>query len=447
MTARNHNAKSVERFHGIGAGQYVQQVQRQTQTQKIALTQSMRTSLALLSMDVDEAMDSIRREQSRNGFLRSITPAPPGSGIGAERPEQAYQESATDDLMRQISLVRLSPRQKLLAHDLVHSLDDRGFLPDSPDDTAGYLECSQAELGELLAILRNVVEPVGVFAWSLADSFRLQLEARNRFDPLIERLLGRLDLVARQDVDAICKACEVDREDAIEMLDDIRSLNPAPLSRPSHYVQPAGAPELIISTDLDGNSTVSLNEAALPRLLTDDALFSLTMAAETDVRAQSYYRDCYRTAANMVQAMQKRANTLLAAGQAIADRQQKFIRTGRARDKQPLTMTQIAHEVGVNKSTISRALSNCRIQLDSGVFSAAHFLARPLSDESPDRTRDHVLQRLRLLIETEDPRSPMSDEELAEQLTKFRLSVSRRTVAKYRQFLDIPGAYDRKRND
>lgn len=109
-------------------------------------------------------------------------------------------------------------------------------------------------------------------------------------------------------------------------------------------------------------------------------------------------------------------------------------------------MTLIAQEAGLNKSTISRSLSNCRIRLDSGIFPAEHFLARPLSDDTPDRTRDQVLQRLRLLIETENPRSPMSDEVLARQLGKARLSISRRTVAKYRQFLQIPGAYERKRN-
>lgn len=423
----------------------MQQFQRQSQIQKLALTQTMRTSLALLSMDADEALETIRREQGRNCFLRAVPPSLPNGGVEVDRPESAQTESATDDLLRQVSLIRLTHRQARLAQDLVHSLDERGFLPDSPEETAGYLGCSQEELLALLPMLQEAVEPAGVFAWSLADSFRLQLLAKNRFDPLIEKLLGRLNLVAHQDIDAVCKLCEVDREDAIDMLDDIRSLNPAPLTRQSHNMLSSGEPDLIICVDPDGTCNAALNEAALPRLLTDDALFSTTMAAETEAHAQSYYRDCYRGAANMVRAMQKRANTLLAAGQAIADHQHKFIKTGRLRDKRPLTMTQIAQEAGVNKSTISRALSNCRVQTASGVFPAVHFLARPLNDEAPDRTRNHVLQRLRLLIETEDPRTPLSDEALASQLTKVRLSISRRTVAKYRQLLEIPGAYDRKR--
>nr|WP_284176670.1 hypothetical protein [Frigidibacter sp. SD6-1] len=361
------------RPYRIGPGQDVQQVQRQTQIQKLSLTQSMRTSLSLLAMDGDEALHAIRREQGRNSFLRAVSPTLSGGGGGeADRPGGAHSESATDDLLRQISLIRLSPRQNRLAQDLVHSLDERGFLPDSPEETAGYLKCSQTELGALLPILQESVEPAGIFAWSLADSFRLQLQAKNRFDPLIERLLGRLDLIARQDIDGICTA------------GDIRSLNPSPLARQSHDLLPTGQPELIISANSDGSCSASLNEAALPRLLTDDALFSTTMAAEADAHAQSYYRDRYRGAASMVRAMQKRANTLLAAGQAIADHQPKYIRTGRLHDKLPLTMAQLADRIGVNKSTISRALSNCRISTELGILPAGHFLARPVSDDAPN---------------------------------------------------------------
>lgn len=110
-----------------------------------------------------------------------------------------------------------------------------------------------------------------------------------------------------------------------------------------------------------------------------------------------------------------------------------------------MTMTQIAQKVGVNKSTISLALSNCRVRRDSGVFPAEHFLAHPLSEAAPDRTRDQVMQRRQLLIKSGDPRFPLSDQALAQQLGQTRLSISRRTVAKYRQLLEIPGAYDRKR--
>lgn len=148
----------------------------------------------------------------------------------------------------------------------------------------------------------------------------------------------------------------------------------------------------------------------------------------------------------MVRAMQKRANTLLATGNAIAKRQQKYIKSGRDRNKVPLTVEQLASEVGVNKSTISRALKSCSIMTDKGTFTAQQFLARGITADSQDeRTRDQALRRLSLLIKTENHNHPNSDEQLKHQLETAGFKLSRRTVAKYRKMLAIPGAHARKR--
>ena len=135
-------------------------------------------------------------------------------------------------------------------------------------------------LMEVVSILQRSVEPAGVFAWSLKDSFKIQLEAKNRYDPMIAKLLDRLDLVAHQKINDICSFCEVDEEDAVEMLDDIRLLSPAPLQPVSVGSESLRSAELIFSLDDDGNVSVRLNEAALPQMLTDDALFSTIEMAE-----------------------------------------------------------------------------------------------------------------------------------------------------------------------
>jgi RNA polymerase sigma-54 factor len=422
----------------------LKQKQSQTQIQKLALTQVMRTSLLLLTMGQKEAAEAIEREQSRNAFLRSVPSFPTKGTPNYEDFDSPAAQSRTDALIHQVSLIKLSKHEARIAEGLVHSLDHRGFLIDSPQDIAAYLECSVHDLVDLVSRLQDEVEPVGVFAWSLADCFRLQLTAKNRFDPLIERLLDRLDLIASQDIPSICAHCNVDWEDAVEMLEDIRSLNPAPLGPHPTSLSTDRVPDLQISEDEDGRLCAALNEAALPRILVDDALFSTTMTAETDYNSRAYYRDCYREAGNMVRAMQKRANTILAIGSAIARHQEKFIKTGRTRDRLPLTMAQLAAELGVNKSTISRAMAGCSLKTDRGIFTAQSFLARPLNDQETERTREQALKRLKLLIATENTRNPHSDEHLAGQLKKAGLPISRRTVAKYRAMLEIPGAYERR---
>ncbi|MCE8548436.1 RNA polymerase sigma-54 factor [Ruegeria pomeroyi] len=423
----------------------MRQTQRQAQTQKLALTQTMRNSLALLEMGPDEAIRVISRERRRNAFLVAIPTGAPGGGSPAYDLDGPSQETALDDIGKQIGLIRLTRQESELAIGLLHSLDDRGFLADSFDDMAGYLGVSVNDIARLVPLLQEHVDPPGLFATSLAECFRLQLEAKNRFDPLIETLLGRLDLVAKQDVPNICALCGVDEEDAIDMLKDIRSLDPAPLVDKQDVGHVQGAPEIIIRTGADGGLQAELNQDALPSILTDDGLFSTTLNTETDGNAQSYYRDCYRSAANMVRAMQKRANTLLATGNAIAQRQEKFIKSGRSRNKLPLTVEQLASEVGVHKSTISRALRSCRIMTDIGTFPAKEFLALGLaSDQAAGKTREQALQRLSLLIMTEDQKRPSSDDQLMRQLETAGFKLSRRTVAKYRKMLAIPGAHARK---
>ena len=423
---------------------------RQVTSQKLALTQHMRSSLSLLQMGPDELNEVSEEEVKRNPFLKPVPTISRGSGgaagsDGFDSNDIRDDQSDNDIMLEQVSLIRFEQSQSRLARELVYCLDERGFLSDPAEEICGYLDSQLPPLLEVVRILQKSVEPVGVFAWPLKDSFRIQLEAKNRYDPLIAKLLDRLDLVAQQDLESICSLWEVDRDDATEMLDDIRLLSPAPLQPVATPSEISRAPELIFDLEDCGDIAVRLNELALPRMLTDDAMFSAVKAIEADQHAMAYYRDCYKGAASFVVAMQKRANTLLRIGQAIASSQAKFIRTGRILDKKPLTMEALASELGLNKSTVSRALNNCLIETKRGILSPDDCLARHLNKESSGRTREQVLQRLSLLVHTENKSTPLSDEKLAQQLANTNLKVSRRTVAKYRGLLDIKGAYQRRR--
>ncbi len=420
--------------------------------QSLAMTTDMRTSLTLLSLGPSEIAEAAEEEARRNPFLRFVPPAnsggssAPANGGSDLRQETASDVNVADTLLHQIGLISLSKAEMTLAKELPYCIDERGFLADPIDEMCSYLDTKPGLLRAVVAKVQRAVEPAGVFAWSLKDCFRIQLEAINRCDPLMTTLLDRLDLVANQDIDGISALCGVDDEDAEEMLADIRGLRPMPLTP----VLPAGTvtrdPELEFHKNSDGLIEVRLCESALPQLLSDDGLFDRIKTVEIDETAIQYYRDCYRSAAGFIIAMQKRANTILRIGQEIAATQGRFIASGRTLDRQPLTMGGLADTLGVNKSTISRAMNNCRIKTDSGVVPAADFFARPLNEENNSRTRDQALHRLSVLIRTEDPRAPHSDEVLSELLTKARFPVSRRTVAKYRGLIGVPGVYHRRVN-
>ncbi|MEL6233394.1 MAG: RNA polymerase subunit sigma-54 [Pseudomonadota bacterium] len=413
----------------------------QRHSQRLSLSRQMHLSLDVLQKGPERLAEALRAEARRNPFLRFAATG----GLGRpDLPPVVAQASPREGIRRQIGLMKLSPQERRLGEDLVHCLDDRGFLPDPPDRICADLDVAPAMLARVVERLQDALDPAGVFAWSLKDAFRLQLQAANRYDALIARLLDRLDLVARADIAGIQTACGVDREDAEDMLREIRGLSPAPLIPEPPPLAPARPPELVFSLQ-GGQATAALNPDALPALLTDDGLFDTVAAVETEGPALAYYRACYQGAAQLVLALQRRANTLLRIGQAMAQAQSRFVRSGRPQDRRPLSMAGLARDLGLHRSTVSRALAACRIQTAHGVMDASSFILPPLSEGAEDRTRDQALRRLSVILRTEDRHRPYSDQALAAFLAQARLPVSRRTVAKYRALLGVPGAYARRR--
>lgn len=427
----------------------MKQIQRQVAQQRLGLSQVMRRSLSLLQMGQDEIRQAIERENRRNPFLQCPVPSGTASMRGSgddvlNAPEIAVEQSNADALISQISLVRMSLDERELAYELAHCLDERGFFTESPEEICNYLDSTPQKVVAVVEMLQSELEPTGVFAWSLQDSFRIQLRARNRYDPLISELLNHLNLIAARDLDKICSVVGVDREDAEDMLDDIRNLSPSPLVPKQSLQEHHQVADIVFRPSKDSEVDVELTEAALPAVLTNDAMFSTIKTAETNQAALAYYRDCYRTAGAFVLAMQKRANTLLLIGNEIARVQSQFIRTGRMLDRRPLTMGGMSKNLGLNKSTICRAVNNCVFETPHGLVPASEFFARSISDGATAKTREQALARLSLLIKTENNRHPLSDEVLAELMSRTNFAISRRTVAKYRGLLDIPNAFARR---
>lgn len=414
----------------------------QTQNQQLALSQHMRHSLRLLRMNAADASSAIDAERQRNPFLTRLDQVCPARHAVEEM--AASQTSPIDQVLQQIGLLRLSNQDRRRAEDLARCLDWRGFLAEPADQLCRLTGLQPSGLIKLVDTLQQELEPAGLFAWSLKDCFRLQLQARNRWDPMIAELVERLDLVAKQDFAAIGAVLNVDAEDAQSMLDDIRALTPCPLAPAEPVDMRIDTPDMIIRAQADGAPRAELNPAAFPKVLTNDALFSKVAVTETDRSAHAYYRDCYRMAGAYVLALQKRANTLLRIGRILSEAQAKFLSTGRPDDMRPLTRAQIAGELGLHKSTVGRALGECLIETDHGVTPADAFLVRAIGRDTPSRTRNQALKRLSLLIRTEQRHAPLSDLALSRHMARAGFPISRRTVAKYRDLLGAPNAHVRR---
>jgi RNA polymerase sigma-54 factor len=303
---------------------------------------------------------------------------------------------------------------------------------------------SQVAFVEQVLIRLQDLSPTGVFARDVAECLELQLSARNRYDALISPLLSHLNLVVQRDLAGIMALCGVDAEDAKDMITEILTLHPRPTF--SFVTEEPGVaiPDLIASFDAKGELGIALNPDALPRILADDALLSdLSHRAKTTENLR-YIRGQYKAAAWLVAALAKRADTMLAIGKQLGKFQTKFLKTARPNHRNALSMTDIAAELGVHKSTISRALRGRIILTDSGRVDAIACFIRRINEDALVVTHEQALERIRKLISTEKPDMARSDEELTFILSRSGLPISRRTVAKYRGLLGIPPASARK---
>ena len=367
------------------------QSQQQRQIRGLALSQQMRLSLDLLHMEGGRLRRRLRLEAARNPFLE-LRETP-----GTVTPRQALTD--------QIGLLRLTRDEADLARALVHCLDDHGWLVDPLPEIAGWLDVPPARIQALLPVLQ-ALEPPGVFARDLAESLRLQLRARGRLDPMIERLLQRLDLAAAGDLAAIQAHCGCDAEDAAEMLADLRALSPFPLSEGT---APPAAPELELTPDgrvvaLDGPSPAWCAGEGRP----GQAALASALIAGCEARGAS----------------------LLRIGTALAEAQADWLLGQGA--LRVLTMTQLAERLGLAKSTVSRAVAGVAMRSPRGTVLLRQLLLVPASPRNPDLARDEAQKALRRLIADWPAGQRISDAALAQRLAGQGIALSRRTVAKYR---------------
>lgn len=364
------------------------------QVQGLALSRQMRLSLDLLAMDRGRLGRWLRLQGARNPALAPL-----------ETPQSV---SERQELAARIGLLRLSPEEARVAGELVHCLDDRGWLSDPMEEIARWLETSPAVLEALLPRLQEL-EPAGVFARGLAEQFRLQLQARGRFDPMIARLLDRLDLAASGDLAAVAALCGCDREDAAEMLADLRALPPHPFTGEA---PPPVPPELEIAPD------------GAVRSLPGTGLALGDGGGGEGARA-------------ILEALGNRARTLERIGAALAAAQSGWLR-GEA-GLRPLTMTALAERLGLHKSTVSRALAGTAARTPRGVVALADLLPRPVSARNPGLRAEDAAKTLAELLGTWPSAERYSDARMSEKLAERGVLLSRRTVAKYRLALARDG--------
>ena len=292
----------------------------------------------------------------------------------------------------------------------------------------------------------QTLEPTGVFARSLAECLALQLRERDRFDPAMQALIENLPALARRDFPQLRRACGVDDEDLLDMIDEIRRLEPKPGRA---FGNPPGAPaipDVYVTAAPDRTWRIELNSQALPRVLVNETYATIVRRGSKREEDKQYVSAQLQSANWLTKSLEQRARTIINVATEIVRRQDAFLVRG-VSGLRPLNLKMVGEAIGVHESTVSRATAHKFIQTPRGLFEMKYFFTAAIAsaDSGEAHSAEAVRQRIRQMIEEEDPEDVLSDDGIVERLRQADIVVARRTVAKYRDSLKIPSSVERRR--
>jgi RNA polymerase sigma-54 factor len=350
-----------------------------------------------------------------------------------------------DHLAEQLTLAVADPVRRMIGRHLIDLVDEAGYLTDDLAEAAEKLGAPLAEVEAVLTILQGF-DPPGVCARNLTECLAIQLKERDRFDPAMQMLVNHLDLLAKRDLAALRKVCDVSEDDLNDMVAEIRHLNPKPgLAFGSTLVQPI-VPDVFVRQGPDGGYIVELNSDTLPKVLLNQTYYAeVAGTAKTD-KEKTYLADCLQTATWLVRALDQRAKTILKVAKEIVRQQDAFFARG-VQHLRPLNLKTVADAIEMHESTVSRVTANKYMATSRGIFELKYFFTSAIAaaDGGEAHSAESVRHRIKQLIDAESPQDVLSDDTIVERLRAAGIDIARRTVAKYREAMRIPSSVQRRR--
>jgi RNA polymerase sigma-54 factor len=348
-----------------------------------------------------------------------------------------------EHLLAQLAEEIKDPIDRVIGAHLVDQIDESGYVTVPLESVAQTMGCEAARVESVLHQLQRF-EPTGIFARNLAECLALQLKERDRYDPAMQALVENLSLLACRDIPALLRLCRVDAADLAEMAAEIRALDPKPgLQFDGAIAQPV-VPDVFVRPQGAG-WLVELNSDSLPRVLINTRYYAEVSASTRDKAAKDYLADKYQSANWLVKALHQRATTILKVSREIVRQQEAFLRHG-VQHLKPLVLRDIAQAIGMHESTVSRVTTNKYMVTPRGIFELKYFFTSAIAASSGGDalSAEAVRFRIKSLIDRE-AREVLSDDRIVDILLREGVDIARRTVAKYREAMNIPSSVQRRR--
>lgn len=348
-------------------------------------------------------------------------------------------------IMEQIGLHFSSKIQQGIAIQLTQQLDAAGYFRGDIAKLAQQLNVQISEIKNILSIMKTF-EPTGIFAEDLSECLKIQLQDKNRLDPYMEKLLENLPLLAEKKYKELKKICQVDDEDLIDMINDIKALNPKPASIYLHEQNSYIIPDVFVRTNKNGNYIVELNNMTLPRLLINKRYYGEIQTKDHNKKTKQYIKEKLTGASFLVKALHQRAETILKVCEEIVRCQYDFFEKGIEYLK-PMILRDVAENIEMHESTVSRVTNNKYILTPRGTFELKYFFSNAAVkfDGEENTSTLSIKHKIKKLIDEEEPNNILSDDKIEEILASQGIKIARRTIAKYRESMNIPTSGQRKR--
>lgn len=445
------------------------------QSQKLIMTPELRQAIQLLQYTSLELNDYLAKEMEENPLLEMERPAEDSQTLDSLKEDKdidvkeflegfddisyrseidrnhreysmenyvSYTPTLRDYLIEQLNMISIGSREYRIADYIINNINSSGYLAASVKDMSMQLCVAQEEVELMLSVIQSF-EPVGIGARDLKECLLLQV--KDVRDQILKSIIEyHLEDIASNKLAKISKDFKITIEEVQDYADWIKSLEPKPGrtfrsdGEDIRYILPDASIE-----EVEGEFVIVINDVTGPRLNINEYYKNLILKTN-DEKTSEFLQEKFNSAIWIIKSIEQRRQTLYKVIEAILKHQINFFKYGE-KMLVPLTLKEVAEDIKMHESTISRATSGKYVQTPRGVFELKYFFTTGLTGSDGDVSATCVKLLVKGLIAEEDQKKPLSDQQISEILAQKGIEISRRTVAKYRDELNIPSSTMRRR--
>ena len=360
--------------------------------------------------------------------------------------EQTVSERITlkSLLLEQAGVEFNLPKEKIISQILIDYIDQSGWLTKDLKELQIIIGCNESEINSVLIRLQKF-EPTGVFARNLTECLKIQLDYKEQLSDSMGILIENFDLLAAGQIKNLCKICNLTEKELTENIKLIKKLNPKPGTKYSDYNEPIFQPDVIVRNKND-NWEVELNNSTLPKIIVNEDYANELEKLSKIENDKKFISESVNSARWLIKAIEQRNLTTLKISSEIVEQQKDFFEKGLSHLK-PMILKDVAKKIGMHESTVSRVTTSKLMLTPRGVFEMKHFFSATINSTIKGETHSaaSVRETLKNLISNEPLNQPLSDEILVSKLQTEGINLARRTVAKYRELMNIPASSERRK--